>query len=141
MNFLIYDELKFRFEGDLVFDQEVLFGELSTVILEQTGQNLRHHLQITAFLPRLALAHDFPPEFQFVAVGSAWSPDFENWNSCNEEPLSLLAILNPVRRWMPKTWMISMMHQTPKSRPPKNRFSIKPPPLAPSMSSKRRSKS
>jgi hypothetical protein len=39
MNFLIYDELKFRFEGDLVFDQEVLFGELSTVILEQTGQN------------------------------------------------------------------------------------------------------
>jgi hypothetical protein len=39
MNFLIYDEMKLRFEGDLVFDQEVLFGELSTITIEQTGQN------------------------------------------------------------------------------------------------------
>jgi len=37
MNFLIYDELKFRLEGDLIFDQEVLFGELSMLIVEQTG--------------------------------------------------------------------------------------------------------
>lgn len=34
MNYLIYDELHLKLEGDVVFDQEVLFGELSLLKLD-----------------------------------------------------------------------------------------------------------
>jgi len=39
MNFLIYDELSFSFMGDLIFEEEILFGEFSSLDLTQTGQN------------------------------------------------------------------------------------------------------
>lgn len=39
MNFLIYDELKMTIAGDILFDQEVLIGELSTLRIQQAGQN------------------------------------------------------------------------------------------------------
>ena len=39
MNYLIYDELHLQTAGDVVFDQEVLFGELSMLKLDQAGEN------------------------------------------------------------------------------------------------------
>lgn len=33
MNFLIYDELSFSFLGDLIFEEEILFGEFSSMDL------------------------------------------------------------------------------------------------------------
>lgn len=29
MNFLIYDELELKFEGDFIFEEEILFGEFA----------------------------------------------------------------------------------------------------------------
>ena len=39
MNYLVYDEIHLQTQGDMVFDQEVLFGELSMLSLEQAGEN------------------------------------------------------------------------------------------------------
>lgn len=56
MNFILYDELHLKWEGDIVFDQETLFGEISKIQLEQAGENKGS--RVLPVYNSIALTHD-----------------------------------------------------------------------------------
>lgn len=85
MNFLVYDELHLKFKGDVVFDQEVFFGELSEVKLEQSGENKGQ--RTLPIYNNLAMTKDHYDRFWQWA--KAWADGAKNYMNHDVLPYGL----------------------------------------------------